>query len=247
MNDLLSKTFLVTGANSGIGKCVAEILVSKGAHIFCVDLNTDKIEILKSKNPSQINFMQFDLNHPELIHKIFERVGEVGILSGMVYSAGLSPLMKLSENNLNKMIETYNVNVLSFIEMMKFFHREEFSSNESSVVAMTSIATSVASYRQTVYSSTKAALEQVVRCAAKEFLDRRIRVNAVAAGAVETEMFLHLEKQSDGIREQFNRYYPLGMMPTSEVANIILYLLSEDSKHVDGSVFRADSAFFVNK
>lgn len=247
MADFNSKTFLVTGANSGIGKCVTETLLSKGARVLGVDLNTDKLEMLKSKYSGQIYYLKFDLNHPEEVQQIFERVREVGILNGMVYCAGLSPLMKLSENDVNKMLVTYNVNVISFIEMLKFFHSEEFSVDESSVVAMSSIAASVASFRQTVYSSTKAALEQVVKCAAKEFLDRRIRVNTVAAGAVETEMFLQLEKQSEGIREKFNCYYPLGMMPTSEVVNIILYLLSEDAKHVDGSIFRADSAFFVNK
>lgn len=242
------KTILVTGGNSGIGKSVVEKLLLEGARVFAVDVNTSWLELSKKVYPKQLNFYLSDLSKLDKIKSIFDAALSYGyIFDGMVHCAGLSPIMKIEDNDIDKMIITFNVNVLSFIELLKYFHRNEFSNDNASVVTMTSIATSVASYRQTVYSSSKAALEQVVKCAAKEFLDRKIRVNAVSAGAVETEMLVDLEKKSNGLREKFLKYYPLGLISPEEIAKTIVYLLSNDSKHIDGSIFRIDSAFFVNK
>ena len=245
---LRNNSILVTGGNSGIGRSVVENLLLEGARVFTVDLNTSWLEIIQKEYPNQLKFCVSDLSQLEKIKFIYDEALSNGyIFDGMVHCAGLSPIMKIEDNDIDKMIITFNVNVLSFIELLKYFHRNEFSNDNASVVTMTSIATSVASYRQTVYSSSKAALEQVVKCAAKEFLDRKIRVNAVSAGAVETEMLVDLENKSNGLREKFLNYYPLGLISPKDIAKTILYLLSNESKHIDGSIIRIDSAFFVNK
>lgn len=246
--EMTNKTILVTGGNSGIGKCVVNKLLESGAKIYSVDLNIDKLLILRKKYINNLECAKFDLTDLDSINNIFNDArSKKFIFDGLVHCAGISPLMKIEENDVEKMLLTYKVNVLSFIELLKYFHNPEYSTEFASVVTMTSIATSLASYRQTVYSSSKAALEQVVRCAAKEFLDRKIRVNAVSAGAVETDMLVELEKKSDGLRDKFLKYYPLGLISPDEISKTIIYLLSDESKHVDGSIIRIDSAFFINK
>ena len=242
------KTVLVTGANSGIGEYVVTTLLETGAKVYAVDLYCDQLIKFKVKYSNQLEYIKYDLTNLESVGNIFDDANRKDfIFDGLVHCAGVSPLMKIEENDVEKMLLTYKVNVLSFIELLKFFYKPDFSRDCSSVVTMTSIATTVASFRQTVYSSSKAALEQVVRCAAKEFLDRKIRVNAVSAGAVETEMLVELEKKSDGLREKFYKYYPLGLISPEEVSNTLLYLLSDDSRHIDGSIIRIDSGFFINK
>lgn len=242
------KSFLVTGGNSGIGKSVVKLLLQQGAKVFALDVKTDQLEILKNHNAGKLQYLNADLTDFSNYNALFETAKGSGYLfDGMVHCAGISPLMKIEDNDIETMLLTYRINVLSFIELLKYFHKSDYTNDGASVATMTSIATSVASYRQTVYSSSKAALEQVVRCAAKEFMDRKIRINAVSAGAVETEMLVKLEKESEGLREKFLKYYPLGLIAPEEIANTLIYLLSDESKHMDGTILRLDSGFFVNK
>lgn len=247
-NLIQNKYYLVTGGNSGIGKSLVELLLNNGANVYVVDLNIDFLESIKSKYSGRLNYIEFDLSDLKSICDIF-KAATAGYqkFDGFVHCAGISPLMKIEENDIEKMLLTYKINVLSFIELIKYFYRDCYSNEGASIATMTSISTSVASFRQSVYSSSKAALEQVIKCAAKEFLSRKIRVNAVAAGAVETEMFAKLEKESEGIREKFTKYYPLGIIPSTEIAKSLYFLLSDDSCYIDGSIIRIDSAFFVNK
>ena len=245
---ICSKTFLVTGGNSGIGKCVVKSLLEIGAKVYSVDLNIDQLILFKNEYSDRIEYIKADLSALDTIGDIFIDAKFKGYrFDGLVHCAGISPLMKIEENDTAKMLLTYKVNVLSFIELLKFFHSSEYSNDYASVATMTSIATTVASYRQTVYSSSKSALEQVVKCAAKEFLDRGIRVNAVSAGAVETEMLVTLEEKSEGLREKFLKYYPLGLISPEEISKTLIYLLSDEARHIDGSIIRIDSAFFINK
>lgn len=247
-SEMNGKQILVTGGNSGIGKSVVSLLLEEGSSVFVVDINDDSLKDQKVKYGDRLQTLVYDLTNLENIESIFVASKNMSwSLNGLVHCAGISPLMKIEDNDVQKMITTYKINVLSFIELLKFFHNPQYTSDGGAVATMTSIATSVASFRQSVYSSSKAALEQVVKCAAKEFLDRKIRVNAVSAGAVETEMFSKLEASSEGLREKFERYYPLGMIPAAEIAKALVFLLSNGAIHIDGTILRIDSAFFVNK
>lgn len=246
--DMNRKKILVTGGNSGIGKSVVSLLLEEGSSVFVVDINEDSLNDKKIKYGDRLQTLVYDLTNLENIEDIFVDSKNMGwVFDGLVHCAGISPLMKIEDNDVQRMMTTYKINVLSFIELLKHFHNPQYSNDGAAVATMTSIATSVASFRQSVYSSSKAALEQVVKCAAKEFLDRKIRVNAVSAGAIETEMFSKLEANSEGLREKFERYYPLGMIPAAEIGKALVFLLSDESIHIDGSILRIDSAFFVNK
>lgn len=114
-------------------------------------------------------------------------------------------------------------------------------------MAMSSIAAQYASWRQTVYAGSKAALEESVRCIAKELLSSGIRVNCVAAGAVETEMLQKLETQSTSLREKLEKVYPLGVIEPDCISEMIAYLLSDSARYITGSIIRVDSGFAVAK
>jgi len=247
MNELKDKWILVTGASSGIGMAVTQHLLENAtANVVAIGRNVNKMDELYARYGNRCKVVAYDLSDLLHISTIFEQLQGVK-LDGMVHCAGLSPLMKIEDNDVQTMLDTYTINVLSFIELVKYFSKEEYSNNESGIVTMSSIAASVASYRQSVYSSSKSALEQFVKCAAKELLPRKIRVNAIAAGAVETDMLKELEKQSEGLREKFEKYYPMGLINPSELAKMVTWLLLKDTSHIDGTILRIDSGFFVNK
>ena len=72
-----NKTYLVTGANSGIGKCVSKLLLEDGARLFMIDRDVDIIEGMLHAFPTKVSFLQFDLNHPEGVGVIFNKAKEL--------------------------------------------------------------------------------------------------------------------------------------------------------------------------
>ena len=68
-----NRTYLVTGANSGMGKCVSELLLLSGARVFMVDRDSDSMEKMHKSNPSESEYIQFDLNKPNEVLSIFEK------------------------------------------------------------------------------------------------------------------------------------------------------------------------------
>lgn len=247
--DLSSKTILVTGATSGIGKNTAIHLVKDcSAHAVLVARREDALNALQEELGEHCLPIPCDLQDLHSIHGIFAKLATLQIkLDGLVHCAGLSPMMLVADNDIETMQKTYQVNLFSFIELAKYFQNPEYSNEGSSIVVMSSIAAQYACYRQSIYAGSKAAVEETVRCMAKEFMNRRIRVNSIEAGAVETEMLEKLEAQSDGLKEKLEKIYPLGTISPSHISDMIAYLLSGDACNMTGSSIRMDSGFAIAK
>lgn len=236
-----NKTYLITGGTSGIGLQVATDLAVKGAKVVIVGSNPTKLEHAASRLPAGNHGICFDLRNLNKIGDIFAQCAEWGIVfDGMVHCAGISPLMLVRDNDVQTMLDAFAVNYFSFVELVKYFQREMTSASAASIVAISSITASQASNRQSVYGSSKAALEETVRCLAKELMLRHIRVNAVAPGVVEGEMLAQLETKSNGIARS-----PLGTIPAEQVSRLILYLLSDDAAYMTGSILKMDAGHDV--
>lgn len=236
-----NKTYLITGGTSGIGLQVATDLAAKGAKVVIVGSNPTKLEHAVSRLPTGNHGICFDLKNLNKIGDIFAQCAEWGIVfDGMVHCAGISPLMLVRDNDVQTMLDTFAVNYFSFVELVKYFQREMTSASAASIVAISSITASQASNRQSVYGSSKAALEETVRCLAKELMLRHIRVNAVAPGVVESEMLAQLAAKSSGIARS-----PLGVIPAEQVSLLVLYLLSDDAAYMTGSILKMDAGHDV--
>lgn len=235
---LAGKQFLIVGGTSGIGLQTAKHLSGKGAGVVIVGSNQEKINAAIAQLPSDSYSVCCDLSKPEEVIRIFECCkNRKNIFDGMVYSAGVSPLMSVAENDCKIMERTFNINCLSFIECVKYFQQIDVCAERGSIVVISSVAASQASNRQSVYAGSKAAVEAAVRCMAKELMLRHIRVNALALGAVRTELFETLEKKNPNLESR----YPLGAVPMEQVSNAISYLLSEETSYMTGSIVKIDS------
>lgn len=236
-----NKTYLITGGTSGIGLQVATDLATKGAKVVIVGSNPTKLEHAVSRLPTGNHGICFDLKNLNKIGDIFAQCAEWGIVfDGMVHCAGISPLMLVRDNDVQTMLDAFAVNYFSFVEIVKYFQQEMTSAPAASIVAISSITASQASNRQSVYGSSKAALEETVRCLAKELMLRHIRVNAVAPGVVESEMLAQLAAKSSGIARS-----PLGVIPAEQVSLLVLYLLSDDAAYMTGSILKMDAGHDV--
>ena len=234
MYNFKERTYLITGANSGIGKCVSEALINFGARIFMVDRDVDYIENLHNRFPES-SFMQFDLNKPNEVETIFEKAKSQGLVfDGMVYCAGISPLMTLKELNLGLLQTTFNINVISFVAMLKFFMDEQYTNAKSSIVGISSNASVLGGNRQYAYSASKSAMNLVVKSCVKELAQRKTRVNSIMPSTTNTEMVAKLRKQSDAIDANVKYKMPFGILSPSDIANAIMYLLSDDSSAISG-------------
>lgn len=241
------KTILITGATSGIGKATTYWLAEKGYHLILIGRNENKLKELCGSS-EELEYIVYDLNDIYNIELIFNELKNRRIhLDGMVHCAGISPLMKVEDNDTAVMEETFRINYFSFIEFMKYFQMDDMYNKGASVVAISSVAARCASYRQAVYGASKAAVEESVRCLSKELIQKDIRVNCIAPGAVETEMLNELEKQSPGIKDKLIKNYPLGLIPPVEVSKMIEMLLTDQSKYITGSVIQMDAGFWAWK
>lgn len=230
-----NKTYLITGANSGMGKCVSELLLSCGARIFMVDRDIDNMEKLHKSNPTESDYIQFDLNKPNEISSIFEKAKKTGfVFDGLVYCAGISPLMTLKDFDLNLFETTLNINVVSFVAILKYFMDEEYTNANSSIVGISSSTTAYGGNRQYAYSASKSAMNLVVKSIVKELAQRKTRVNTVLPSITNTEMVAKLRKQSDAIDLNVKYKMPFGILNPEDIAKTIMFLLSDDSSAISG-------------
>ena len=112
-----------------------------------------------------------------------------------------------------------------------------------SIVSISSISSTVGGSGVTIYAASKAAIDAAIRCLAKELHKKSIRINSVISGQINTEAYKDLmNSKTDKIDQVLDRQY-LGLGEPKDVANVILFLLSENSKFITGSSVSADGGF----
>ena len=237
------KTYLITGASSGIGYATAKLLADNGARVILVSSSLQKlnkaIDGLQGDNHIAI---RYDLSDLDNIGTIFENITNQGIkLSGLVHCAGVSPLCLIKDNSPALMQKVFAINVFSLIELVKYFQREEVSIDGAKIVSVASITAHGAGYRQTLYGSSKAAMLSAMKLMAKELLNRKIKINCVSPGVVDTPMLNSLRSESENLEIKIRANQPLGIIPAEKVADVINYLLGPATDFLTGMEWFYDS------
>ena len=127
-----------------------------------------------------------------------------------------------------------DVNTFSFVELGKYFSLKKYSANESAIVAISSISSILNDPGMIQYSASKAALNAAVKTMAKEFLRRKIRVNAILPANVNTKMFTSGEDVIENFMETSLERQPLGIIETDQIAYLTEFLLSDNAKYITG-------------
>jgi|GEM_PF-262004 len=242
MFDFSGKNILVTGASSGIGKACAEYLDSCGARMILVARRKERLEKLAEGLGPETLSIPCDFGDVEHIGSVFEKLGSENIkLDGLLHSAGEAPIIPVSRFDYPNALKTFNVNFFSFCEIIRYCSKKRYMNNNAAVVIVSAISVITGHKAQGTYVATKSALESYMRIAAKELVDKGIRLNAIRPAGVNTPMSYDPDLVTEEYREYMKSVQKLGMIEPVELAKTTAFLLSDDSRYMSGLSIPVDA------
>jgi NAD(P)-dependent dehydrogenase (short-subunit alcohol dehydrogenase family) len=230
--DLTGKTYLVTGASSGIGYETCLAISRQGGKFIAIARRNDLLEKLIEESNDGNSYYTIDLADVNNIKDLVEKLPNI---DGIVHCAGivsLAPLKFYSEDLMNKIRE---VNFDSIVYLVNQILKKKKLNKESSIVLTTSIAGLFGMKGNGIYAASKGALISISKVWANELAVSRIRVNCVSPGMVKTEITnKSIEDLSIEVIQEDEKKYPLGYGQAIQVANPIIFLLSDASSWITG-------------
>ena len=236
---LNGKVAVVTGASKGIGAEIARELAAEGASVV-VNYATSKegadrvVDEIAKRGGNSVA-VQGDVAKKKDIERLFAEAKKAfGRLDILVNNAGVYQFAPIEEATEEEFHRQFNINVLGVIlatqEAIKHFGPEG-----GSVINVSSIVTSVTPPNTAIYTSTKGAVDAITRVLAKELGPRKIRVNAISPGGVETEGFLAVNGSESDFEKQVVAQTPLGRLgQPRDIAPVAAFLASTEGAWITG-------------
>lgn len=238
--DVSGMRVLVTGASSGIGRATAVLLSELGAHLVLMGRDHKRLEETRQmlKGNTHIT-IPLELRNFDEYAEAFKKIRSTGEkLSGFVHCAGIAKVIPIKVASAENMREMFEVNFISFMELVKYYSKKT-NSLGGSIVCLSAINAHYPQKCMSIYAATKGALEMAVRSLAVELFEKNIRVNAIVPGPIDTSMANSFGEVSGDESNIIGRQLmPLGK--PEDVANMAAYLLSDASKFITGRKFYVD-------
>lgn len=243
--DFTGKRFLVAGATSGMGRATSIKLSEQGANVCLIGRNEAKVkEVIKELNGEGHRYYIKDFAQEGGYRDIFDDIVSDGKkIDGVVYTAGIAKILPVNVLNKKNMDESMTTNLYSFVEMVSEFSRKKYH-DSASVVGISSISTLYPQKCQGVYVATKSAMNSIVTALSMELAEKDIRINTVMPSSTNTQM-LHdaFEGKTEAEINRLLSKQVLGIVEPEDVANVILFLLSEASNKITGRALYADAGY----
>lgn len=244
MGKLANKVALVTGASKGIGAGIAKALGAEGASVVVNYASSkegaDKVVAeIKSKGGKAVA-VQGDFSRQEDIGKVFSEVKKTfGRLDTLVNNAGVYAFAPLEQVSAEEYHRIFNLNVLGLLlaskESLKYFGPEG-----GSIINIGSVVSSLTPPQSSIYTATKSAVDAITQVLAKELGPKKIRVNSINPGMVETEGahaagFIGSDFEKNSVAQT-----PLGRIgQPGDIATVAAFLASDDSAWLTGELLKA--------
>lgn len=243
---LKNKNIFITGTNRGIGKAILTECAKNGANIWAHtrrESNEFKnmINELSEKFNVQIWPIYFDLKDEKAIDEAIKKIKRQKLsLDVLINNAGMMKddiIGMISD----KIIEdTFKVNVFAPIKLLQFAARFMMKQKFGSIVNMSSIVGVEGNKGQVVYSSSKGAIVALTKTAAKELAPYNIRVNAIAPGMIDTDMFRSIGEDKQKLRIENIGMHRIGT--PEDVAKACVFLASDMSSYITGQILGVDGS-----
>lgn len=187
-----------------------------------------------------------DLSFPEEFKGcILSSISSFGKLNGFVHCAGLpyiSPLKTVSAAHCEKL---YTVNAYAAVELAKILmNRNVYAGEHGTIVLISSVYGLVGSAANVGYALSKGAIQGITKALSIELAPKKVRVNCIAPGFIKTKMMENVSSSfSEDYVDHLSTLHPLGLGETEDVANSVLFLLSDMSKWITGAIISVDGGF----
>ncbi len=230
---LTGKQILVTGASSGIGKGIALACAKMGATVILTGRNITRLNETVNEMPRGTHkAISADLTKPEDIEHL---VAELPKLDGFVQCAGVGSRVACKDINQDVIDHTMNANFEAPVLLQAALLKGKKINKAASIVYIASIAAWSPSMGNGIYSASKGAIISYALCLAQELAPRHIRVNCICPAMVWTNLVIQNGVTREDLLEDEKRY-PLKRYGTPEdIANLVIYLLSDASGWMTGS------------
>jgi len=247
ISSLKGKRVIVTGAGSGIGKVIARQFAEAGALLAVCDIDEQalqitakEIEIIGAKAiPYKIDVGDFrEVN--ETVEKIVQDFTAIEVL---INNAGITKdtlLIRMKEDDFDKVIR---VNLKGTFNFTRAVAKYMIKERQGRIINISSVIGEMGNIGQSNYAAAKAGIIGFTKATAKELASRNITVNAIAPGFIKTPMTASLP---ENIVAEYLKQIPLGREGTPEdIANLCLFLASEEASYITGQVIRIDGGMLI--
>ena len=239
MNDIL-----ITGSSRGIGKETALYLADQGYNIILhCSKDKERLSQLKdeiSQKGVNVRILSFDIsNREETKKELLNDIEQNGMYYGIVLNAGIAkdnPFPAMEDNEWDDVI---GINLGGFYNVLRPLIMPLIQERRGRIIVMSSISGQCGNRGQVNYSASKAGLIGAVKALSQEVAKRKITVNCIAPGIIETEM-------TENLPEEAIKAIPMKRMGTGkEVASLVNYLLSPDAGYITGQVIAINGGLYL--
>jgi 3-oxoacyl-[acyl-carrier protein] reductase len=237
------KTALVTGAGSGIGKCIAETYAREGARVALADINIDAAKAAARAIGNNAIAVRCDVSqHADIAAALDETLAAFGTLDILVNNAGAThvnkPMLEIGEAEFDRAYAVNVKGVFLFCQAVVPHFRRRGS---GVIINIGSTAGLRPRPGLSAYNATKGAVHTLTKSLAAELAPDRIRVCAIAPVATDTPLLPTFLGPSAGMREKFIATVPLGRLAQpQDIANTALFLASAEAEFMTGNIVEVD-------
>lgn len=247
--DLENKNIVITGASSGIGRATAVACSNAGANIVLIGRNKTELEKTVNMSSSDVQKTTYALDITEyhlLKDIIHQTTNQIGKIDGFVHCAGIQKPAPIRIMRPTDYEFLFSINVIAGLELAKIIsNKRNFNNSGASFVFMASVMGFLGEASLVGYCASKGAIITACKALALELGTKRIRVNSVSPGYVkDTKMSNFVfDNFIDESKEAIRDMHPLGLGEVNDIANPIIFLLSDASRWITGTNLIVDGGY----
>ena len=243
---LEGKVALITGGNSGIGLATAKQFVNEGAYVFITGRREAELAAAKKQIGKNVTAIQGDVSNLDDLDRLFAQIrkekGKIDIVFANAGVARYAPLGAITEDFFDSIFDINVKGVLFTVQKSLPLLRDG-----GSIILNASIVATKGLSSNSVYSATKAAVRSFARTWTTDLKDRRIRVNAISPGPIDTPGLSELLASSETgeqRKKMISTTVPLGRFGRpEEIAKAVVFLASDDASYITGIELFVDGGF----